>query len=144
MEADLRSAMKAGDRERVSTLRLLLSEVKNERIRRGEEVDEAGLTTLVRRGIKQRQEAAEQYRRGGREDSAAREEREAELLATYLPQQVGEDEIRAAAAAWAEQQGLSGPGAMGPMMREMMARFGARADGATVNRVVREVLERSG
>jgi hypothetical protein len=141
VEADLKTAMKGGDKPRVGTLRLLLTEVNNERIRRGAEVDEAAFAGLVRKSIKQCQDAAEQFRRGGREDSAAREEHEAALLAAYLPRQVDEAEIRAAITALVDAEGLAGPVAMGRVMREMIGRFGARADGATINRVAREVLE---
>jgi hypothetical protein len=141
IESDLKTAMKAGDKERLSTLRMLLADVKNERIRRGGEVDEAGLVALVRKGIKQRQESAEQFRRGDREEQAAKEEREAEHLGEYLPQQASEEEVRAAVEELVEAEGLSGPAAMGRVMRATMERFGSRADGAVVNRLAREVLE---
>jgi uncharacterized protein YqeY len=141
VEVDLRAAMKAGDKERLGTLRMLLAEIKNERIRRGGEVDDAGLAALVRRAVKQRHESAEQYRKGGREESAAREEREAVILGEYLPEQAGEDEVRAAVERLVDERGLSGPAAIGPVMKEMLARFGSRADGATINRVARQVLE---
>lgn len=141
IESDLKTTLKAGDKERLSTLRMLLADVKNERIRRGGEVDEAGLVALVRKGIKQRHESAEQFRRGGREEQAAREEREAEHLGEYLPQQASEEEVRAAVEALVEAEGLSGPAAMGRVMRATMERFGSRADGAVVNRLAREVLE---
>jgi len=141
IESDLKTAMKAGDKERLSTLRMLLADVKNERIRRGGEVDEAGLVALVRKGIKQRHESAEQFRRGSREEQAAKEEREAEHLGEFLPQQASEEEVRAAVEELVEAEGLSGPAAMGRVMRATMERFGSRADGAVVNRLAREVLE---
>ncbi len=80
VETDLRAAMKAGDKERVATLRMLLSEVKNERIRRGPEVDEAAFVGRVRKAIKQRHEASEQFTKGDRPELAAKEEREAAIL----------------------------------------------------------------
>lgn len=144
IEADLKEAMKARETRRVATLRMLLSETKNERIRRGSEVDEAAFSTLVRKAIKQREEAAEQYRKGGRASSAAAEEDEAELLRAYLPRQAEESEIRRAIEELVAAQGLSGPGAMGPVMKEMVARFGARADGATLSRIARQVLAERG
>lgn len=141
VESDVKAAMKAGDKERLGTLRMLLAEVKNERIRRGGEVDEAGFVALVRKAVKQRHESAEQFRRGGREEQAAKEEREAEHLGEYLPQQASDEEIRAAVVELVEAEGLTGPAAMGRVMRATMDRFGSRADGATVNRIAREVLE---
>ena len=96
IESDLKTAMKAGEKERVGTLRMLLAEIKNERIRRGAAIDEEAFTGLLRKGVKQRHEASEQFRAGGREESAAKEEREAAMLEDYLPDQAGEAEVRAA------------------------------------------------
>lgn len=140
IEADVKTAMKAGEKERLSTLRMLLTEIKNERIRRGSEVDEPGFVSLVRKAIKQREEASLQYRAGHREELAAKEDSEAKMLAYYLPAQVDEGQIRAAVAALVAERGLSGPAAIGPVMKEMLARFGSAADGAVINRIAREVL----
>jgi uncharacterized protein YqeY len=140
LESDVKEAMKAGDKERLSTLRMLLSAVKNERIARGSEVDEAGFASLTRKAIKQREEAAEQYRKGGRPELAEKEEREGKLLAAYLPAQVDEGQLRTAITTLVAERGLAGNAAMGPIMKEMMARFGAAADGATISRLAREIL----
>lgn len=140
IQSQLKAAMKAGERDKVSTLRLLLAEIKNESIRIGGEVDQAGFLALVRKGVKQRNESAEQYRRGGRQDLAEREEKEAELLESYLPAQVSEDEIRTAIEAFVAAEGLSGPQAIGPIMKAMLAKFAGRADGGTINRIAREIL----
>lgn len=140
IEADVKAALKAGEKERLATLRLLLTEIKNEKIRRMGEVDEAGFVSLVRKAIKQREEAAAQYKAGGREESAAKEEAEAKILAGYLPTQVDERQIREAIAALVEEKGLSGPAGIGLVMKEMIARFGSSADGGTINRIAREVL----
>ncbi|MDX1501219.1 MAG: GatB/YqeY domain-containing protein [Thermoanaerobaculia bacterium] len=140
LQADLKASLIAGERERTATLRLLLSAVNNERIRRGEPVDEAGFLALVRRAIKQRYESAEQYRKGGREELAAKEAREAAILEEYLPPQADEDQIRAAVREYVAAEGLSGPGAIGPVMKAMLARFAGQADGGTINRIARDVL----
>ena len=143
IEADVKAAMKAGEKEKLSTLRMLLTEIKNERIRRGGEVDEAGFVSLVRKAIKQREESVSQYRTGGREELAAKEEAEVEMLDAYLPAQVDEGQIRAAIEEIVAERGLSGPAAIGPIMKEMLARFGTSADGATINRIAREVLAKN-
>jgi uncharacterized protein len=140
IEADVKSALKAGEKEKLSTLRMLLGEIKNEKIRRMGEVDEAGFVSLVRKSIKQREEAAAQYHTGGREELAAKEESEAKILEAYLPAQVDEGQIRAAIQEVVTSRGLSGPAAIGPIMKEMLARFGSSADGSTINRLAREVL----
>jgi uncharacterized protein YqeY len=140
IEADVKAALKAGEKEKLSTLRMLLGEIKNEKIRRLGEVDEAGFISLVRKSIKQREEAAAQYHTGGREELATKEESEAKTLATYLPAQVDEGQIRAAVREVVDERGLSGPAAIGPIMKEMLARFGSAADGSIINRIAREVL----
>lgn len=140
IESDLRAAMKAGEKERVGTLRMLLTELKNERIRRGGEVDEAGFLTALRKGIKQREEAAEQFEKGNRPEQAAKERREAEILDTYLPAAPSEEEIRSAVEAYVAEHDLSGPQAMGRVMPAMIERFEGRADNAVVSRIAREVL----
>ena len=140
IEADVKAAMKAGEKDKLGTLRMLLTEIKNERIRRGSDVDEAGFVSLVRKAIKQREEAALQYRNGGREELAAKEDSEAKLRAGFLPAQVDEAQIRAAIQELVDAEGLSGPAAMGRIMKEMKARFGSSADGATLNRIAREML----
>ncbi len=94
----------------------------------------------MQKAIKQRKEASEQYRQGGREERAEREEREAEILAAYLPEQVGEEELRRAIREIVDAEGLSGPAALGKVMGQMMARYRGRADGATINRLAREIL----
>jgi uncharacterized protein YqeY len=140
IEGDVKGAMKAGEKEKLSTLRLLLTEIKNERIRRGSEVDEAGFVSLVRKSIKQREDSVSQYRAGHREELAAKEEAEIKVLEGYLPAQVDEGQIRAAIEELVSSRGLSGPAGIGPVMKEMLARFGSSADGATINRIAREVL----
>lgn len=140
LEQDVKTALKSGDKERLATCRLLLTDIKNEQIRRGSEVDADAFAALVRKAIKQRAEAAEQFRAGGRPEMAAKEEREAAILEAYLPKQADESEIRAAIAAYVAAEGLAGPKGIGPVMREMLARFGASADGGTINRIARELL----
>jgi uncharacterized protein YqeY len=143
IEADVKAALKAGEKDKLSTLRLLLTELKNERIRRGSEVDEPGFVSLVRKGIKQREESIAQYRQGGRLELAAKEAAEIDVLANYLPPQVDEAQIRAAIQALVDERGLAGPAAIGVVMKETLARFGSAADGATINRIAREVLAKA-
>ena len=140
---DLKIAMKAREKDRVSTLRLLLTAINNERIRSSQEVDDATFLKLVQKSIKQRRDSIEQYRQGNRDDLAVKEEREAELLAVYLLPPVDDDEIRSAVQEFVTAEGLSGPQALGSVMKEMLARFSGRTDGATINRLAREVLAES-
>lgn len=140
IETEVKEALKAGEKERLSTLRMLLASLKNERIRSGEEIDEAAFLGIVRKAVKERNESAAQYREGGREELAEKEEREVEILSGYLPPEIGEADLRAAVREIVEEHGLQGPGDLGRVMGEMMARFGGRADGGTIHRLAREIL----
>jgi uncharacterized protein YqeY len=140
IQNDLKQAMKARDAERTSTLRMLLAELKNERIKLGHEVGEEEFVRVLQRGVKQRQDSVEQYRQGGREDLASKEDREAQLLATYLPEQVPEEEVRRAIEEVVRAEGLAGPAGIGAVMKAVLPRFQGRIDGKTVQRLAREVL----
>jgi len=140
IERQVREALKAGDQERLATLRMLLSAINNERIRTGAEVDEETFWSLVRKGIKQRHESSEQYRAGQRDDLADKEDREAGILEAYLPPAVDEEELTQAIRSFVEASDLSGPQAIGPIMQAMMARYSGRADGSTINRLARQIL----
>jgi uncharacterized protein YqeY len=140
IETEVREALKAREKERLSTLRMLLNSIKNERIRTGDEVDEATFLNLVRKGIKQRQDSSQQYRQGGRQELADLEDREAEILAVYLPPAVDEEELATAIRQYVAAEGLAGAQAMGSVMKEMLSRFSGRTDGGTINRLAREIL----
>jgi len=140
IENEVRAALKAREKERLSTLRMLLNSIKNERIRTGQEVDEATFLNLVRKGIKQRQDSSQQYRQGGRQELADLEDREAEILAVYLPPAVDEEELATAIRQYVAAEGLAGAQAMGSVMKEMLSRFSGRTDGGTINRLAREIL----
>ena len=140
IEIDVRTALKAQEKLELSTLRMLLNAIKNEQIRIGAEVDESSFVNLVRRAIKQRRDSIEQYRQGGREDLADKETREAEILQRYLPPQVDEEEIRSAIRELIDREGLTGPQSLGTVMQAMMKRFSGTADGATINRIARDIL----
>ncbi len=140
IEADVKAAMKSGEKEKLSTLRMLLTEIKNERINRRVEVDEAGFISLVRKAIKQREESVSQFRSGGREELAAKEEAEPKVLDAYLPAQVDEGQIRAAIEEIVAEKRALRTGGHGADHEGVLARFGSSADGATINRIAREVL----
>ena len=140
LERDIKDALRARENERLQTLRMLLADCQNKSIELGRDVERDEFTALVRKGIKQRQEAAQQYERGKRPELRDKELREVALLERYLPAQVSEDDLRQAIRELVAERGLAGPSAIGPVMKEMMKRFGGAADGTTVNRIAREVL----
>ncbi len=140
LQADLKDALKAREKQRLGTLRLLLTAVKNEQIEKGEALDQAAFLKVVQRAIKQRKDSVTQYRKGGREELAAQEEIEIEVLTDYLPAQASEAEIRATVESFVAENNLQGPQAMGAVMGAVLAQLGASADGGTVSRIARQVL----
>lgn len=137
VQADLNDARKQRDKERTLVLSTLLSELKNEEIRTGAELDDGAAVQVVSKGIKQRRDAAEQMRAAGREELAALEDAQAAILRTYLPEGLSEDEVRS----MVREIVAGGAGAMGAVMGQLMPRIRGRFDGTEANRIVKEELE---
>lgn len=135
VKRDITVAMKAGEKSRVSALRLLLSELQRD-AKEGANDEVA----VLRRERKRRLEAAETYLEAGRPELEAGERAEAELIAGYLPTEISDDELQAAVAAAVEQTGASSPKDMGQVMKQVMATVGDRADGKRVSQAVKGAL----
>jgi uncharacterized protein YqeY len=135
VKSDLTGAMKAGEKERVGALRLVLSSLQLA-AKEGEDDEVA----VLRRERKRRLDAAEQYREGGRADLAEQEEGEAELIAAYLPAELSDDELDAIVAEAVAESGASDAKDMGKVMAVAMPKIGGRADGKRVSAKVREAL----
>ena len=140
-QSDMKQAMKSGDKEKLSTLRMLISAVQYEEVAKGKPLEETDYLTVLSREVKKRKEAAEAFRTGGRGEDALKEEREAVILKAYLPQQMGEAEIREAIQAVIAEKGLTGKAQVGLLMKEMMARFKGRVDGKVVQALAGEYLK---
>ena len=136
VRGDMTSAMKAGEKDRVGALRLVLSELQKAH-KEGNGDDLA----VLRRERKRRLEAAEQFRGGGRPELADREEAEARLIEGYLPTQLDDTELDAIVAAAIAETGASDPKDMGQVMKAVMAKAGGRADGKRASARVREALQ---
>lgn len=137
IQKDLNEARKARDKTTTAVLSMTLSEIRNFEIDQGGGADDEAVREVVTRAVKRRREAADQMRAGGREELAAREEAEAEILKRYLPPELSEEEVRAII------REIIGAGTtqMGPVMGQVMPRVKGRFDGKAVNRLVREELE---
>jgi uncharacterized protein YqeY len=127
--------MKAGEKDRVGALRLVLSELQ----KAAKEGDGDELAVL-RRERKRRLDAAEQFRAGGRDELAVQEEAEAELIAGYLPAELDDDELDSLVAAAIADSGAATPADMGKVMGVLMPKVGGRADGKRVSAKVKEAL----
>jgi uncharacterized protein len=137
VQADTAAAMKAGERERVSTLRLVASELQKAHKESDGEADELA---VLQRERKRRIEAAEAYREAAREDLAEGEEREAAIIEAYLPAQLSDEELHAIVGDAVAETGASSPKEMGRVMSVVMPKVQGRADGKRVSAIVREKL----
>jgi uncharacterized protein YqeY len=141
LREDMKVAMKSGDKPRLAVVRMLISELKNARINSGAELDDAAEQKVLSSYAKKRKEAVEAARDGGRDEIAEREQYEYDLVMSYLPAQLGEDELRAIIARHVEAVGTdAGPRAFGEVMKTVMAEVGSAADGKMVSALVREML----
>jgi uncharacterized protein len=141
LQKDIKEAMKAQAKDRLSTLRMLLAAVKNEALEKGGDLDDNAFIAVVRRAVKMRRDSVEQYRTYNRIEAAEKEEAEIELLEVYLPTAPSDDEVRRAIAEVVAAEGLAGPKAMGAVMKVMKAKYGQNVDGATLNRLAKETLD---
>ncbi len=135
VKSDLADAMRAGERDRVGRLRLVLSELQKSAKDGGD--DELA---VLRRERKRRLDAAAQFRDAGRAELAAGEEAEAELIAGYLPAELGDEELRGLVERAVADTGATTPRDMGAVMKAVMPAVDGRADGRRVSAQVREVL----
>src|SRR3954464_9869430 len=135
---DTKDAMRAGDRERVGALRLIVDSLqKAHREAAGDTADEVA---VLQRERKRRVEAADAYREAGRDDLADSETREADLISAYLPAQLEDDELRAIIGDVVAESGASSPRDMGKVMSQVMPKLQGRADGKRVSAMVKELL----
>jgi uncharacterized protein len=140
LSAQIKEAIKSGDRTRLQTLRLLATSVRNREVELGHDLTEDDLVEVATREMKRRKEAAEAYDRAGRTELADRERAERAILEAYVPEQLSEDEVRAAIEEAVASTAATGPGDLGKVMGQVMGRFKGRVDGEEVNRLVRERL----
>ncbi len=139
VKQDLAAAMRAGERDRVGRLRLVLSELqKADKEGGGDEL------AVLRRERKRRLESASAFREAGRDELADGEEAEARIIEAYLPAELGDDELRGIVAAAVAQTGARSPKDMGQVMKAAMTTVGTRADGKRVSALVREALSGGG
>jgi uncharacterized protein YqeY len=137
---DMKTAMKAGDKARLGTIRMLMSELKNAKIEKGDDLDDVEEQKVLASYAKKRNEAMESARDGGRDDLVAKENAEYDVTMSYLPEQMGEEELKAIVQKHIEAAG-GGKQAFGQVMKAVMADVGSQADGKTVSALVKELLQ---
>lgn len=144
--AEMQAAMKAGNRERVSVIRLLIADAKNREIEKGsgQSLNEAELIEVIMTAMKQRRESIEQFTKGGREELAGKERRELEILQGFLPPPLSRGELEGLVRQAIQEAGAAEIKDMGRVMKAVMPRILGRADGSQVSGVVRELLTSPG
>ena len=141
VDQDLVAAMKAREELKLSTLRMVKSALKLKQVELGKPLEDSDALTVLRTLVKQRREAAEAFRKGSREDLAAKEEAEIKLVEHYLPAAAADEEIEAAVAAAVTETGASSGKDLGKVMKAAMAKLtGKTVDGKRVNEKVRARL----
>jgi uncharacterized protein YqeY len=136
VRADLNDARRSLQKERTVVLTTLLSELRNQEIAVGHELNDDECVGVVSKAVKQRRDSVAQYRAGAREDLATREEAEIAILHRYLPAQLTADDVRAMVG----EIVAAGANNIGAVMKQLSPRIKGRFDGAEANRIVREVL----
>ena len=140
LETELHSAMRSGDDLRKRTLRMILSSVKLAEVEKRGELDEAGMQAVLQREVKTRQEAIADAEKAQRPDLAAATQAELAIVQAYLPAQLSPDELEQMTRQAITATGAAGPQDMGRVMKEIMPKLQGRADGKTVNEIVRRLL----
>lgn len=140
MQKDIIAAMKAHDKEKTSALRMILSELQKAAKEEQTELSQEQEFKVLGTEKKKRLQAAEAYRQGGAEAQAEKEDSEADLIGTYLPQALSEEELEALVDAAINESGAAAPGDMGKVMGVLMPRVAGRADGKILSEMVKRRL----
>lgn len=143
LKDQLKESMMARDELRTSVIRFILSGITYFEINKGGagyEATDEDVMTVINKEVKQRKDSVEQYEKAGRQDLADKEKAELSILETYIPEQMGEEEVRALVKTAVEETGASTPQDMGKVMGALMPKVKGKADGSLVSRLVREAL----
>ncbi|HEX7809503.1 MAG TPA: GatB/YqeY domain-containing protein [Thermoanaerobaculia bacterium] len=140
VRADMTEAMKAQEKERLSTLRMLQSALKNEQINVGHPLTDEETMSVIRKAVKQRLDSIEQYTTAGRTELADKERAEMDLLKTYLPADLSDEELESGIREIIATTGAASKKDMGKVMKEATARFKGRVDGKKIQELVQRLL----
>ncbi len=137
---DLKDAMKAQDKLRTSTLRLLISAVRNKEIDSGQQLSDEDLLSVLSTEVKKRRESVEEYTKANRNELAQKEQKEIEILQKYMPEQLSDEEVKGLVEDAVKQSGAVSKKDMGKVMQILMPKVKGKADGRKVSQLVNEKL----
>ena len=140
IQEDVKSAMRAHERERLAALRLIMAAIKQKEVDDRTELDDEQVLAVLDKMVKQRRDSLEQYSKAGRDDLALKEQFELDLIQTYLPEQLGQDELAALIRATIAELGASSIRDMGPVMNALRTEVQGRADMKAVSQAVKARL----
>jgi uncharacterized protein YqeY len=144
LSEDLKAALKSGDKTKISTLRLVLNEIKNRKISdRTEKIEDEKIIGIIQKMGSRHKESIAQFKKGGREDLVEKESKELSVLDAYLPEQLSEEELEKIVSESIAQAGASSMKDMGKVMKDVMARVQGQADGKAVGEIVKKKLGQS-
>ena len=138
---DLKASMKSGDEIRRTVLRSLNAEIKNAEIAKKDILNDGEVLEVISKNVKRHRDSIEQYQKGDRNDLAEQEEKELKILQKYLPEQMGEEEIKKIIKEAVKKTGASGASDFGKAMGVAMKELKGNADGNLVGKIVKEELE---
>ena len=140
LQNDLKTAMKEKDKFKRDVVRFVMSAIKQIEVDERKELSDADIEAILVKQIKQRNDSIEQFREGGREDLVEKNERELEILRSYLPEPMSEDEVRGVLSDIIAETGAKSMKDMGRVMGEAKKRIGSRAEGKLINQIAKELL----
>lgn len=140
LQDEMKRALKSKDTERLSVIRMLISEIKKEQIDKKKELSDDEILAIIQRYGKQRREAIEQYKKANRYDLVEKEQNELNIVLEFLPKQLTEEEINKIVEETIKEVGATSIKEMGKVMKSVMAKIKGKADGSVVSRIVREKL----
>ena len=140
IQNDMKEALKAGEKLRLSTIRMLISAIKNESIEKRAELSEEEVITVVQREVKMRRNAIEEYKKGNRDDLVQQALDEIAMLEVYLPKQLSDEELVAIIKQTIAEVNITSPKEMGKLMAKLMPLIKGKADGTRVQSIVKQLL----
>ncbi len=140
LQNDLKEAMKQKDTFKRDVIRFVMSAIKQIEVDERKELSDSDIEAILVKQIKQRNDAIQQFREGGRDDLVEKNEKELEILKSYLPEPMSEDEVREILKEIIEDTGAEGMKDMGKVMGAAKSRIGSRAEGRVINQIAKELL----
>ncbi len=140
LQDEMKKALKSGEKERLSVIRMLISEIKKVQIDKKKELTDEEIIQILQRYAKQRKEAIQQYKKANREDLVEKEERELEIVQEFLPEPLSKEEIEKIVEEVIKETGASSMKDMGKVMKTVMEKVKGRAEGSIVSQIVKSKL----